>query len=240
MAEFGGRARFVSEDYGNSEVARRFGVTRYPALFVNDVLVAKPKDFGFYGRGEGAGDGRYTPFKSAESHARLQDDLRRVLRLALAGEAVPGATAGELAATATEPEALPEFELRDLAGARVERAELAGKVVVVEFWATWCPPCRTTLRFLDELRAEFGERVVVLAAAVESDESDVRALAADLPRLRFGFATPEVARRFGDVNALPTLHLFGPDGRRLLSRYGAAPTAHAEVEAAVRAALAAR
>ncbi|MCC6405774.1 MAG: TlpA family protein disulfide reductase [Planctomycetes bacterium] len=232
--------RFVSEDYGNSEVARRFGVTRYPALFVDDVLVAKPKDFGFYGRGEGEGDGRYTPFQSAESHARLQDDLRRVLKLALAGEAVPGAKSGEPAALATEPAILPEFELRDLAGSRVERAELAGKVVVVEFWATWCPPCRTTLRFLDGLRAEFGERVVVLAAAVESDEADVRAFAADLPRLRFGLATPELARRFGDVSALPTLHLFGPDGRRLLSRYGAAPTAHSEVEAAVRAALGGR
>lgn len=33
-------------------------MTRYPAIFVDDVLVAKPKDFGFYGKGEGASDGR--------------------------------------------------------------------------------------------------------------------------------------------------------------------------------------
>ena len=56
MQGFGGRARFVSENYGDSELAKRFGVTRYPAIFVDDVLVATPNDFGFYGKddkGEG-------------------------------------------------------------------------------------------------------------------------------------------------------------------------------------------
>ena len=60
------------ENYGDSPLAKRFGVTRYPAIFVDDVLVAKPKDFGFYGKGEGAGDGRYTPLKSAQAHQRLR------------------------------------------------------------------------------------------------------------------------------------------------------------------------
>ena len=72
---FGGAARFVAENYGESELARRFGVTRYPALFVDDVLVATPKDFGFYGKGEGGGEGRYTPLKSAASHDRLRADV---------------------------------------------------------------------------------------------------------------------------------------------------------------------
>ena len=45
------------ENYGESELAKRFGVTRYPAIFVDDVLVATPKDFGFYGKGEGEESG---------------------------------------------------------------------------------------------------------------------------------------------------------------------------------------
>ena len=49
MQGFGGQARFVVENYGESELAKRFGVTRYPAIFVDDVLVATPSDFGFYG-----------------------------------------------------------------------------------------------------------------------------------------------------------------------------------------------
>ena len=52
---FGGKVSFVSENYGDSALAKRLGVTRYPAVFVDDVLVATPKDFGFYGKGEGAG-----------------------------------------------------------------------------------------------------------------------------------------------------------------------------------------
>ena len=89
---FGGQARFVAENYGESALARRFGVTRYPAIFVDDVLVATPKDFGFYGPGEGAG--RYTPFNSAASHERFRTDLQRMIELILAGQ--KDAARGEL------------------------------------------------------------------------------------------------------------------------------------------------
>ena len=83
MAELAGRARFVEENYGDSELATRFGVTRYPAIFVGDVLVATPNDFGFYGRGEAETGGRYAPLKSVEAHERFQADLRRMLALLL-------------------------------------------------------------------------------------------------------------------------------------------------------------
>ena len=49
------------ENYGDSELAKRFGVKRYPAIFVDDVLVATPKDFGWFGTGEGKDEGRYAP-----------------------------------------------------------------------------------------------------------------------------------------------------------------------------------
>jgi hypothetical protein len=67
VQEFDGQARFVEENYGESELAKRFGVRRYPAIFVNDVLVATPKDFGFYGSGEGENNGRYAPIREAAS-----------------------------------------------------------------------------------------------------------------------------------------------------------------------------
>ena len=83
---FGGKVSFVVENYGESELAKRFGVTRYPAIFVDDVLVATPKDFGFYGRGEGQEGGRYAPLKSAASHDRFRADLTRMVELVLAGK----------------------------------------------------------------------------------------------------------------------------------------------------------
>ena len=53
-------------------------------------------------------------------------------------------------------------------------------MVVAEFWATWCPPCRGTLAWLGELKQRYGDRLAVLAMAVESDEADVRKIVQEL------------------------------------------------------------
>ncbi len=239
MAESKGAARFVVENYGDSALARRFGVTRYPAIFVDDVLVATPKDFGFFGKGEGKAEGRYAPLRSAASHERFRADLSRMLRLVLAGDTAAAR------AQAASPEAeglasLPEFTMVDLEGRAVTRAELAGKVVLVEFWATWCPPCRPTLAWLGALAKQHAGDVVVLAAAIESEEADVRRISGELSLpLRFGVGTPEMARAFGDLSAVPTLFVFDRSGRTRGAFFGAPPSLHAEAERALAAALAA-
>jgi thiol-disulfide isomerase/thioredoxin len=234
VEEYGGRARFVSENYGQSGLAKRYGLTRYPALFVNDVLVATPNDFGFYGAGEDGAGGRYAPFvRNAANQEKLQADLRRMVDLLLAGRA------GEARAVA-RPSAehaiarMPAFTLTDLDGHPVSRDSLLGRPVLVEFWATWCPPCRGTLQWLGTLRQRHGDRVAVLAIAVESADDAVRKVAGDsgLP-IRFAMGQPQVVRAFGDLGAVPTLFLFGPDGRTEAVFYGATPTLHADAESAV-------
>jgi len=231
VQSFGGKARFVVENYGESELARRFGVTRYPAIFVDDILVAKPKDFGFYGKGEGQGDGRYTPLRSAAAHERFRGDLSRVIELVRAGRRDQAQAQGVSAET-TEIAALPAFSLTDLEGKPVAPSDLAGRVVVAEFWATWCPPCRNTLAWLGDVKKRYGDRVVVLAMAIESDEAEVRKVVAELGvPLRWAIGTPEVARAFGDVTTLPTLFVFDPEGRTAAVFYGAPPKLHEEAEA---------
>lgn len=238
MQEFGGQARFAVENYGDSELARRFGVKRYPAIFVDDVLVATPKDFGFYGKGEGARDGRYAPLKSAASHQRFRADLSRMIRLLLAGD-VEGARAQAAPAGDEELAALPDFSLTDMDGVPIARDQLAGRVVLVEFWATWCPPCRGTLTWLGDVRKRHGDRVAVLAIAVESDDSQVRELTRQLGLpLRWAMGSPELARKFGDLSAVPTLFLFDGQGRAAGVFYGAPPDLHTEVETRIRALLA--
>jgi thiol-disulfide isomerase/thioredoxin len=231
VAGFGGRARFVSENYGDSKLAKRFGVTRYPAIFVDDVLVATPRDFGFYGKGEGSGAGRYAPLKSAASHERFRADLSRMIGLILAGRK-DDARAAASPSQAAEIPALPALALTDIDGRKVSREDLAGRVVLVEFWATWCPPCRGTLAWLGELKKRYGDRLVVVALALESEEAGVRKLAADmnLP-LTWAMGSPELARAFGDVSAVPTLFLFDREGRTASVLYGAPPTLHADAQA---------
>lgn len=220
------------ENYGNSELARRFGVTRYPAIFVEDVLVAKPKDFGFYGKGEGGGEGRYTPWKDAKSHERYRSDLHRMIELVLADQKdeLRKEKEGENTEVA-ELKSIPEFGLKDLSGKPVTKESLAGKIVLVEFWATWCPPCRGTLAWLGEVQKKYGDRLVVLAVAVESEEADVRELvqSLNLPLL-WTIGTPEAARAFGDISAVPTLFLFDEKGATAGIFYGAPPDLHAIAE----------
>ena len=111
-------------------------------------------------------------------------------------------------------------------------------MVVVEFWATWCPPCRGTLAWLGELKKRHRDRVAIVALALESDEADVRKLAADLSLpLRWALSTPDLARAFGDISAVPTLFLFDGDGKTAGVFYGAPPSLHEEAEAKLRGLL---
>lgn len=236
VQEFGGRARFVEEDYGDSKLAERFGVARYPAIFVDSVLVATPNDFGFYGR-EGGEGGRYAPLRSAASHERFRADLARMIRLELAGR-TDEARAHAAVAKPSEIAALPGFTLTGLDGKPVASAALAGRPVIVEFWATWCPPCRGTLAWLGSVRQRWGDRVAIVAIAVESDEAEVRRLTAALAHpVPFAMGQPHVVRAFGDLGAVPTLFLFRPDGRTEKVFYGAPPTLHADVESRLEAML---
>jgi thiol-disulfide isomerase/thioredoxin len=231
VAEFGGKARFVSENYGDSRLAKRFGVTHYPAIFVDDVLVATPADFGFYGKGEAQEGGRYAPLKSAASHERFRADLSRMIELLLAGRRDDArAVAGPVATTGVA--ALPDVTITDLEGRPLSRRDLDGRVVLVELWATWCPPCRSTLHWVGNLKKRWGDRLAVVAIAVESDETRVRRLTKelDLP-LTWVIGTPDLVRAFGDVSAVPTLLLFDRTGRSAAAFYGAPPTLHAEAEA---------
>jgi thiol-disulfide isomerase/thioredoxin len=230
--------QYVVENYGNSDLAKRFGVTRYPAIFVEDVLVAKPKDFGFYGKGEGGGEGRYTPWKDVKSHERYRSDLKRMIELVLADKTEELRKEREEAVEGLEVASLPDFQIQALSGEKISREALSGKIVLVEFWATWCPPCRSTLSWLGDLKKKYGDRLVVLAVAVESEESDVKELAAamNIP-LQWAMGNVDVVRAFGDISAVPTLYLFDSSGKTLAIYYGAPPDLHSEAESALSAAM---
>lgn len=237
MRETNGSARFIEENYGDSSLARRFGITRYPAIFVNDVLVATPNDFGWFGKGEEGLGGRYAPLKSAESHERLRADLARMIALLAEGKEDEARAAAHPAPDARLAR-LPSLTVRGLAGESIAADGLLGRVVLVEFWATWCPPCRGTLQWLGGLKRQHGDAVAVVTLAVQSDEAKVRTLSEGIGApILWAMCTPEVARAFGDVGAVPTLFLFDRAGTCAGTYFGAPPTLHAEVAAKIEALL---
>jgi thiol-disulfide isomerase/thioredoxin len=236
-AKYPGRVTFVTENLGASRLADRFGVKGYPAVFLDDVLVASPREFGYFGEVEGAG--RYAPWKNADNQARYKADLIRMVDLMLAGrkDAARRESAVETTAAAAVA-ALPAFTLSDLSGRAITAADLRDRVVLVEFWATWCPPCRSTLDWLGRLKRAHGDRLAVLALAVESPEAEVRTVATSLePSLRWAIADAPTAQAFGDITAVPTLFVFDRQGRAAGVHYGAPPDLHEQVEKTIGALL---
>ena len=228
---------FVNENLGASELADRFGVKGYPAVFLDDVLIVSPREFGYFGEVEGTG--RYAPWKNAESQARYKADLIRMVDLILAGK--KNVARRESAAETVESPGIssrPVFTLSDLSGRAITAADLDDRVVLVEFWATWCPPCRSTLDWLGRLKRAHGDRLTVVAIAVESPESDVISIAADLgPDVRWAIADAATAQAFGDITAVPTLFVFDRQGRTASVSYGAPPDLHEQVEKKLEALL---
>ncbi|MEY3212787.1 MAG: hypothetical protein RIT28_3268 [Pseudomonadota bacterium] len=109
------------------------------------------------------------------------------------------------------PEEAPDFALKTLSGEPVSLSSLRGKTVVLNFWATWCGPCRTEIPWFSKFATENPD-VVVLGIATDGTEDELRAATAQLgityPVLRSDSATQ---RAYG-VNTIPTTVVVEPDG----------------------------
>jgi thiol-disulfide isomerase/thioredoxin len=230
-AKYPGRVTFVSENFGASKLADRYGVKGYPAVFVDDVLVAIPRDFGYFGEVDGTG--RYAPWKNADNQAKFKADLVRMIDLILAGKKdVVSREHATTSAAAHEIAALPSFKLTDLAGHPLTAEQLAGRAVLVEFWASWCPPCRSTLQWLGDLKRQYGDKLAILAIAVESPQDQIRSTVNSLsPDLKWAIADAPTAAAFGDITSVPTMFLFDRSGKTVRVLYGAPPDLHEQAEA---------
>jgi len=222
---FGGQATFQSVDWGGSDLPRRYGITRYPVIFVDDVLVAKPDDFGWFGA-----TGRYAPWRDPDNHMRFQKDLARAIELRLRGEQADGGTP-IVDGDQLQLSSMPAFSLTALSGRALDTAAFKGRVTLVEFWATWCPPCQSTLDWLGGLEQKYGSRIGVLAPAMDSEEDEVRRMASQAALTASAvMGTTDVAAAFGDISAVPTLFVFDAEGRTAGVFYGAPPDLHEKVE----------
>lgn len=117
---YGGRAQFAVEDLGASKLAERFGVDKYPAIFVDESLVARPEDFFAWG---GPETGKYIPWSDTANRRKMQADLRRMIDIRLAGGDVPSL---QMTKGGQRERFLPDTHVVDLEGNRLRFAELRG------------------------------------------------------------------------------------------------------------------
>lgn len=145
--------------------------------------------------------------------------------------------AGFAAATWEKAPASP-IQLYTSRGKLFDSNEHAGKVIVVDFFATWCPPCRAALPSLQRLHETYQDRGVVVISVQTSDPESpdelTRASGVKYPVLVQGDA---VAKAYG-VRGLPTLVVIGPDGVETHRSSGWGPRSEQEIAAAIEAALA--
>jgi thiol-disulfide isomerase/thioredoxin len=106
---------------------------------------------------------------------------------------------------------------RDAEGTRHTVAELRGKVVLVDVWATWCPPCRKSLPEVAELQKAGGERYVVLPISVDRGGwGDVRPFLDQNPQLGLKAYLPDGAKAldaFGEIRGIPTTIVIDREGK---------------------------
>ena len=138
--------------------------------------------------------------------------VARTVALALALCHAPGAAAGELRAWTGG--GTPALVLKDMQGATHDLANYRGKVVLVNFWATWCEPCRDEMPSMQQLKRKLaGRPFEVLAINLAESENKVNDFLRRLP-LDFTILLDRhsEARREWKVRVLPTSFVIAPDG----------------------------
>jgi peroxiredoxin len=115
----------------------------------------------------------------------------------------------------------PAFTRPDLSGKPVSLAALRGKLVLVDFWASWCAPCLIEIPHLIALRKQHAGNLEIIGVSMDDDAASAKQVAAKHP-FNYPLVMGDVAlgKSFGGVLGLPALFLIGPDGKVVQSWRG--------------------
>jgi thiol-disulfide isomerase/thioredoxin len=139
------------------------------------------------------------------------------LMAVVAGAVLAGSIA--IVAPAFAADAAPAFTLQDTQGKTVSLASLRGKVVFIDFWASWCPPCRRSIPMVEEVYQKYkGTDAVFLGINVEND---LKTAANYAKKANIGYqvlvGSDDVSRAYR-VSGIPAFYIIGKDGA-LLQKY---------------------
>ena len=120
------------------------------------------------------------------------------------------------------PASVGSLTMQTIDGELLEMSDLRGKVVLVNFWATWCGPCREEIPYLASLTERYPEHLVVIGVSEDAGGVDMVEAFADQYGVNYPIvmSTPEIKRAFPGVFALPTSFVVDPDGQMVQTHVG--------------------
>lgn len=133
---------------------------------------------------------------------------------------------------AEAPTRMPAFDLAALGGGRISDESLAGKVTLIDFWASWCAACLEEIRHWNELHVRYGQDdFQVLGLALQSGSSDDIKPFAEKFKIRYPVAlgNEDVERRFG-IRGFPAAFLIDREGRVRKKYLGQYSSKYAQIE----------
>jgi thiol-disulfide isomerase/thioredoxin len=121
-----------------------------------------------------------------------------------------------------DPDAAPDFKVKDLEGKDLSLEPLKGKVVLLNFWATWCGPCRAEIPSLIELQNRYKDQLQIIGMVVDDDdEATIREVVKD-EAINYPVALTSLPVRlaYGGISALPTVFVINTEGRVVQKHVG--------------------
>jgi thiol-disulfide isomerase/thioredoxin len=139
----------------------------------------------------------------------------------------------------SNPVSVGHFSARDLDGREISLESLRGKVTIVNFWATWCPPCRAEIPDLIALQEKYKNDLQIIGVSQDDESVEVVKRFVDEYRINYPIvmSTPELERVFTGIYALPTSFIIDRDGRIAQKHVGLLNAATTELETRALAGL---
>lgn len=127
-------------------------------------------------------------------------------------------------AFAANPKVAPDFSLVTIQGDTVKLSSLVGKVVIIDFWATWCPPCRKGIPGFVELKKKYGDKIEIIGISVDNNVEKVKSFYKE-QKMNFpvGMATRDIIDKYNSVRTLqyiPTTFIVDKKGNIFDVRVG--------------------
>ena len=137
------------------------------------------------------------------------------------------------------PVPIPDLTMTTLDGRTITNKDLAGKVTLVNFWATWCGPCRAEIPDLVKLQEKYKNQLVIIGVVSEDGPAEMIAKFAAEFKMNYPIVmeTPELSAAFPGIFALPTTFVVGPDLKMMKKHLGQVRLAQIELETRVLAKL---